>query len=122
MIDQYFFKVYNADTYNCLHFAAEVWQDLTGQDILEKLSLGFTVPASESFTLSTARHIKRNFTKLSVPESPSLAMMQRARMTPHVGVFFDRRILHITEGGVEFQPPDVASRGFKTVTYYRCNK
>lgn len=100
-VDPYFARTFHRETYNCLHFARDVWRDATGED------------------LDTRLHgLRRRLKRIERPTDPCLVLMQRPNSQPHVGIFIRRSVLHITELGVEFQPVDVASRGFKTVRYY----
>ena len=114
-LDIFFCKVYHKKNYNCAHFVAEVWKYLTGEDISYKLNCFFEPEASRKFKLSDGKNFKRVNPS---NDTFSIALMQRAGHTPHVGIFINGRILHIHENGVECQPVDVASRGFKRVRYY----
>ncbi len=113
-IDCYLGRRYNNRSYNCLHFARDVWYDLTGVDITDRLS-GLFNPID--------RIVKREnlatFTRLDSPVDPCLVLMQRPRVDAHIGVFIRGKVLHIQPTGVQFVPLEFASRGFKTVRYYR---
>lgn len=118
-IDPYFFRLYDAVKYHCGYFTADVWFDMTGQDIRDALGDLFAAPLA-------ARKIKKRhraaFSKLPQPVSPCLAFFYRPRAAPHVGVWFQGRVLHIHSKGVEWQPPEVASRGFESMEYFLpCN-
>lgn len=113
-IDEFFNRQYDEDSYNCAHFVCEVWAKLTGESITDAMR-GFLQPAQAR---QAAFSLRRYFDKLDRPESPCIALMQRPRAAPHVGIYLRGRILHITELGVEFLPADVASRGFVTIKYY----
>lgn len=114
-IDEFFKRKYNRETYNCAHFASEVWQHLTGESIAHKLA-GLLEPPK---TRHVRFDLRRQFVRLQAPESPCLALMQRRGSAPHVGIFLRGRVLHIHEMGVEFQPIDVASRGFERIGFYK---
>lgn len=114
-LDSFFERQYNRDTYNCAHFAVEVWRSLTGQDIEQELT-GFLRPVRDR---RTDPGLRRTFQKLACPESPCLVLMQRTKSTPHAGVFLRGRIIHIHERGVECLPPEVATRGFDRIGYYK---
>ena len=113
-VDPYFSRVFNSESYNCLHFTREVWKDATGEDLGERLD-GLFVPPSQRRIKS--KH-SRAFMRLSKPLDPCLVLMQRDNCDPHVGVYIRGSVLHITELGVEYQPVDVASRGFMSVRFY----
>lgn len=114
-IDAFYKKRYNRQLYNCAHFACEVWQHLTGESIAHKLAGLLEPPKDRRVTFD----LRRQFKRLEAPESPCLALMQRRGSAPHVGIFVRGRILHIHELGVEFQPIDVASRGFEKIGFYK---
>lgn len=115
-IDAFFDRKYDTHTYNCMHFASEVWGYLTEQDILPHLQGLVDTPniADRAVRMNN----RRSFTRLTGPKDPCVAFMQRTRTTPHMGVFMRKRILHITEKGVQFQPPRIAALGFDKVSYY----
>lgn len=102
-------------TYNCLDFTREVWSALTGEDITDRLHRLVGAFADRKLT---AQGMK-GFTRLETPISPCLVVMQRKGFDPHLGIFLDRRVLHLHSRGVEFQPLVVARAYFKTVKYYR---
>lgn len=115
-IDKFFDKRYNPDSYNCVDFCAEVWKHLTGED-RTALIASLQGPI-EGRTLD--RSILAGIVRLAKPVSPCIAIMQRPKAAPHVGIYFKDRILHITERRVEFQPPEIAAMAFQTVGYYQC--
>jgi hypothetical protein len=114
-IDVFFKRKYNRNNYNCAHFVCEVWQHITGENIAHKLS-GLLKPADE---MQAGLGLRRHFEKLKTPASPCIALMQRKGAASHVGLYKDGRILHIHEFGVEFQPVDVAARGFEKIGFYK---
>jgi hypothetical protein len=114
-IDAFFHKKYERNSYNCAHFVCEVWQSLTGESITQKLAGLLEAPKDRRASFD----LRRQFKRLERPESPCLALMQRRGSAPHVGLFLRGRVLHIHETGVEFQPIDVASRGFEKIGFYK---
>jgi hypothetical protein len=93
--------------YNCRDFVREVWLELYGEDIASRL---------ESTSLGSGL---ANFKRLALPVSPCFVFMCRARCGPHVGIYLNRRILHMHDSGTEFQPIEVARRYFTEIRYYR---
>lgn len=101
--------------YNCFDFTRDVWLDLTGEDIGDRLQiLHRAIPDRRATKADIAA-----FNRLDGPQSPSLVMMRRPRAVPHIGVFLRGRILHLRQRGAVFEPPFYATLGFKTVGYYR---
>jgi hypothetical protein len=112
-IDSYLGRRFDRERYNCLHFTCEVWLALTRVDITEKLAAVLN-PSKRV----PSRKLFRGFTQLDKPQSPCLVFMQRAHCAPHIGIYFRGKVLHLHEMGVEFQPVEVAMRGFTGVRYY----
>src|SRR5258708_385782 len=98
-------------TYNCLNFVREVHLAMTGQDITAKLT-GLVGEFSQRKATVTG---VKGFTRLSEPHSPCFVVMQRSRFVPHIGIYLDGRILHLTNKGVQFQPLIVARQYFLNV-------
>lgn len=103
--DTYLMKRFNKDTYNCWHFVHEVWRDLTGTD------LSTPNPSVESI----APHMQQ----IDIPESPCIVLMLRARCTPHVGVYYKGRVLHMNARGAEYGALDSVTASFPTVRFYK---
>lgn len=114
-MDPYLSRVYQKGLYTCLEFTVEVWKDLTGEDIGDRLRILHMASADRRITPSDLRH----FLRLPAPTSPCIALMRRSKAVPHMGVFLRGRILHLNEMGASFQTPPFAGLGFKTATYYR---
>lgn len=114
-IDEFFNKKYSSKNYHCAHFACEVWDKLTGDDISNKFG-GILAPVGEQVA---AYNLRKVFTKLNKPETPCIVLMQRRHSTPHVGIYINGRVLHLKENGVEFQPLDVATLGFTRIGFYK---
>lgn len=110
-LDQFFFRRYDLKKYNCLHLAAEVWAALTGEDILVRL---------EGVMNGLTRDHVKAFETLKDPVSPCLVLLRKKRQDiPHIGVYLDRRIMHITCRGVQYQPVDVVAAGFTNIRWFR---
>ncbi len=117
-IDQFFNRQYSAGDYNCAHFVSEVWRHVTGEDISQQLS-GFLLPPRDR---AAKVKIRRRFRRLEKPKSPCIVLMQRPGASAHVGVFILGRVFHIRREGVEFQPLEVVTLGFKTHRFYDVKK
>lgn len=115
-IDIYMGRRYDRRSYNCGHFVADVWMDLTGVDIGPAMS-GLVKPTGQGQAILA--HL-RAFKRITKPISPCIAMLSPPRGQPHVGIFLRGRILHITESGVHFDHIDVACMGFNHARFYEC--
>lgn len=112
-IDKYLSKPYNKRTYNCAHFASEVWEDLTGENLADVL-LGVMKPRD-------LRDVKfKNFKRLkkvTTPISPCIVWLYNKNAS-HIGVFVDGRLLHNSSHGVRFELLETATLGYKKVSFY----
>lgn len=88
---------------------------MTGQDITAKLTGLVGAFANRKATVSGVKGFKR----LLEPQSPCFIVMQRFRFVPHLGIFLDGRILHLTNRGVQFQPLIVARAYYTNIRYYQ---
>jgi hypothetical protein len=112
-IDKFLGKM-PSKTYNCLDVAREVWLHICGEDITAR----FPSPISgKHLSLEALRTIR--FEQLREPVSPCFVLMRRFRLSPHIGVYLDGRIIHLTSYGVQFQLPELATMFSSSVRYYR---
>jgi hypothetical protein len=115
-IDPFFFRAYNERNYNCAHFVAEVWATLFDRDITHALHT-FLTPKEARSAPGAIRHA---FKHLSCPQTPCVVLMTRPHTTPHVGIYLDGKVLHITEHSVQYVPLEVAAQAFRVVKFYSC--
>lgn len=113
-VDPYLRRRYDRREYNCLHFARDVWQEATGEDVTEKLA-GLLDPASRH---PTRGHF-RSFKRINTPQDPCFVLMRRPRLEAHVGVYIRGRVLHIQAAGAEFQLLEVVTRDFTETRFYQ---
>ena len=116
-IDHFFKKTYHKTEYNCAHFTCEVWAHLTRVDISLEMQ-GFLTPPDERFV---HRQIRDTFQIIKNPISPCIVQGESFN-EKHVGVFFDNRILHLSEDCVRFESLLSFKLNFKKVKYLKCLK
>lgn len=112
-IDKFLDRVPKAN-YNCLDFVREVWLDWYGEDVTDRLKKLVGAFVGRRVTISGVKAFKR----LQHPVSPCFFVMQRQRCTPHVGIYYEGRMLHLGAKGAEYQLPSIVKSYFKTVRYY----
>jgi hypothetical protein len=110
-LDKYFSKQYDEQNYNCLHFAADVWKDLTGTDIIDNIN--------KILNSHLTKNEMRLFKKLNCPQSPCIVLMQRRNCRPHVGIYIDNYVFHLTENGPHYLKLEIATRGFTKLRYIK---
>ncbi len=113
-LDKFFFAVYDRRSYNCAHFAIDVWREVTGQDLTGRME----VFVAMGRTKVTKRG--HTFTRILAPESPCLVLVNQVDGLPHLGVFLNSKMIHLRETGAEFMPLLVACTGAKRVRFYTC--
>ena len=114
--DRYLGRRYRLTTYNCAHFAVDVWRDLTGIDIGPWLA--GILPETGTPSIKAMRQFER----INKPVDPCLVLytdpVKKAR--PHAGVWIKGKVLHLCEQtGVQYVPVELAAPGL-TPRYYRC--
>lgn len=106
MIDKYLTRIRTKD-YNCYHFVAEVWKDLTGED------------APAVFNGRAVSHTEfKKARPIAWAINPCFVLMHRKGYVPHVGIYYNGKILHLTETCAMYQPLINAKRYFTRIEYY----
>jgi hypothetical protein len=100
--------------YNCAHYAAEVWERETGQDIRHVLGGFFAAKGGRRVDAPAVL----TFRRIPAPVEPCLVLLRHGKATPHVGVFLRGRVQHLTHVGPIRQPLDVAKIGYRSVRFY----
>lgn len=116
-VDVYYTKKYDGLTYNCAHFACDVWFDVTGQDVSPYLK-GLDTSRPQ---LNTAAGLLKELKQSLTPVDPSIVIFQYHGEPPHAGVYLRGRVLHITKSrGVRFDQLREVSATAKKVRFYTC--
>lgn len=113
-LDKYFDKVYDSSKYNCAHFVCEIWNELFKIDISWALNGVLTNLGNRKLHA----HRLNAFERLALPSGVCLALFQAQRKEPHVGIFLEGRILHITKNGVEWSHIETIMTRFNKVRFY----
>ncbi|WP_454674835.1 hypothetical protein [Achromobacter pestifer] len=111
-IDSLLAKEYDRQKYNCLHFAADAWEYLTGDTRLRRVE-------ERDFRVGRMVDLFRGMRRQPGPTvEPSLALMEAPDEELHIGVCLRRRLLHINEGGVEFFLVEAMSPMYRNMRFY----
>lgn len=113
-LDQFFFRSYDAHNYNCAHFAAEVYQALTGKCVLAMVTAFCSGDKKQNF-----QH-RNDVERIEEPSEPCFVWFCRPGDPPHVGVYVNHGVMHIQHDGVMHQPVRDLAHYFKQVKFYRC--
>lgn len=105
-------KRYDDDNYNCLHFAVDIYRDITGRDM--------GVYVDDLMTGRGKRKINtdklKSFEQLKAPCDPCLAIMHGAEL--HTGIYHQGKIMHFNDAGIHCNPPHIAELKYGRITYY----
>jgi len=113
-LDDYHQKEYHSTDYNCSHFVRDLWFDLTGQDICD------LVGAFNSGRLGPAMSVRRGLVRLDNPEDPCIVWFVLPGFTPHVGIFVERGVFHMTPDGPRYQPLALLQNLYQNTKFYKC--
>jgi hypothetical protein len=106
-------KPFQIRSYNCWHFFRDAWMMATGEDV------GNRVPDSifayrEAFENGTSA---RN-SKIATPISPCIAYFPDKVGSPHIGMYWKGRILHLDSFGPHYEAVNKACARMGDVEYY----
>ncbi len=111
--DSLFFKDYDKQGYNCLHFTVDVWKSLFGIDV------SFILPKESTDIRFWDRTPFKKFKLLKKAKNPCFVLLRSTQPTAtHFATFIDNKILHITEQGVQYLPPEIISVSYNKMLYY----
>lgn len=121
-VDKYLSKRFHIDRYNCWHFVRDVWMELTG-NLLYDYTPSLTTKYELELAAEDAVHRFSDVTdSVRGHEShiggPLIVLMQQPRSTPHIGVLFGGKVLHLRPYGARWEPLGAASVGFSKVSFY----
>lgn len=103
---------YHDKTYNCLHYAVDKYQAITGIDV--GLYVSELLTDRQNRTIDPAK--LANFAPLERPVSPCFAVMRGASV--HAGIHHNGVILHLTENGEYATPIHIAQLQYGVIKYY----
>lgn len=104
--------MYDDKSYNCLHYAVDRYQAITGVDMGLYVAELLTDKDNRKIDPAKLNH----FTPLDAPVSPCFAVMRGAVV--HAGIYHDGVILHLTENGEHATPPHIARLQHGLIRYY----
>lgn len=117
-IESLYNKQYNENNYNCAHFVRDAWLILKG----EELSTGLAGLLAGPRMREVSAHSLAAFEALSDPQSPCLALFRAFGRDPHVGIWLNGKVLHLTENGVNYIQLEDVMVCFNQVRFYNVKK
>jgi len=119
-VDKYLFKKFHPYDYNCWHLLIDCVKDFHG----------INLPDYTPKFLIDNQNVKDQFTEERIntfqkvhksnKENGLIVLMQHKILIPHVGFLYDNKILSMKTSGPTYENILNASRGFKTLEYYKC--
>jgi hypothetical protein len=109
-LDDLYAREYHPKHYHCAHWAADAWEAITGENVRPQLL---------AVTDRVRRGVLGALKPIDRARSPCVVIMHRARSTPHVGIYLEGHIVHMTPTGVKGDDPARACTGFTRIRYYR---
>lgn len=107
-----FLREYDRQSYNCLHFAGEVWERLTGDGRLRQVR-------EDEFNVGQMSTLFRGYRRVPGPTvEPSIVLMNAPDGEAHIGVCWRRRLFHINESGVRFLLFDAQAAWYRNWRFY----
>ena len=105
-------RVYDRKTYNCLHFAADAWEHLTGDRRLREVK-------EDELAAGRLSALFRSMHKITGPSVlPSIALMETLQGEAHIAVCVRGRLLHINESGASFFPVEAQTALYRNMRFY----
>ena len=119
-IDALLDRQYNAKHYHCVHFVLDAAQYLFDKDYSDY----FISLRGEFSPELKKRHIDYDYTEtveLTMPADGCVVLMTNMLNQAHVGLFYQGRVLHISEHGVRFQTIRTLANHYTGFKYYVAN-
>ena len=107
-------KAYDDDNYDCLHFACELYHEMTDINVSDSV---FVIDQQTGKRLVNPQTL-RDYTALPMPKSPCFALMHRHDSKTHAGVYIDGCIVHLTKSGLQYLPPHLLTATYPKINYY----
>lgn len=110
-----FNKSYDKDKYHCVHFAIDAAKELYNKDYTDAF-IGLTAPldiASKKYADARSKG-----KRISEPSNGCIVLMKSITGDNHVGIYHDRKILHLTDLGVHFVSIHLLKFSYSRFKYY----
>jgi hypothetical protein len=111
-IDFLLSREYDRKAYNCLHFAADAWEHLTGDLRMHQVD-------EHDFHAGRMSFLFRDMRRQRGPTvQPSIVLMETLVGDAHIGVCIRQRLLHLYEGGAQFLLVDALTPMYRNMRFY----
>lgn len=110
-----FDKKYDVQNYHCVHFVIDAAKDLFNRDY-SKNFIGLTGSLNDAIKTSRQTVIKNK--RIKEPIHSCIVLMTSPTGSNHVGLFYDQKILHLTEIGVQFVSMRLLQQSYTRFRFY----
>ena len=119
ILDDLYDSVYDRKTYNCAHFASDVWKRLVDKndDRLARLAAIYT--DGKLPHMSAYKNIVKDFKKVDRNERVALILCEPPFDRLHMGILWEGNMVHLTPGGVECFELSTYDGIYKNMRFYR---
>ncbi|ARG16917.1 hypothetical protein B7L44_10145 [Acinetobacter nosocomialis] len=117
-ITELFYCKYDPETFHCVHFVIKAAKHIYSIDY-SPCFVGLVQPLSES--IKTSRETAHQNKRIDRPIEGCIVLMTYMNESSHVGLFFQNKIFHLCEGGVQRITLEQAKIWFKRIRYYEPN-
>ncbi|WP_046023716.1 MULTISPECIES: hypothetical protein [Acinetobacter calcoaceticus/baumannii complex] len=117
-ITELFYCKYDPETFHCVHFVIRAAKHIYGIDYIPCF-VGLVQPLSDS--IKTSRETVHQNKRIDSPIEGCIVLMTYMNESSHVGLFFQNKIFHLCEGGVQRITVEQAKIWFKRIRYYEPN-
>lgn len=85
---------------NCWHYVVDLWEEITGKrlEVTHQLS-SRTYPGLCKLFMQNLPILEKGFNKWSEPKEPSICVITQGYRMPHVGVYFNGKVHHVSAFG-----------------------
>lgn len=107
---------YDLEKRNCLHFASQLWLELTGDRRLKILCDSFHT--SQGLSVKDSIRLFRGIHRVGPRHPRSIAIMESPWGRMHIGIAIDGGIMHLIESGPAYHDISVFMTTYKNLRFY----
>lgn len=107
-------RQYDENTYHCVHFVVDAWRVLLDEDISADFS-GMLTPLESASVMPLWPDL---FVEIDNPQKPCIVVLRKGDRTPHMGMWYKGKILHLREEGPHYANLARICLEYDTVRFY----
>lgn len=117
-VDSWLLAEYPDEGYNCWDFIRAVWLRTFDEDV------GDRTPDTVRAYRDAVKNGEKLFCELRSPENPCFILFESptSRAVPHIGIYYNKKVLHYKSEGPRYEPVEQAKGTLKSVRYFAWRK